>query len=798
MSFPRRQQTIAAALLLAVPVAIVLRDALFGGGLLMPGGFLYTVIPWSVNAPADIARLNPQLSDVPLQMYPWALFARGWLRAGEIPLWNPLVLSGTPFFTNAQAAIFSPFNLPVWLLPVRIGLALAAFLKLWLAGIGAYLLARELKCGFWPAVLSGVAFSLCAFNVLWLSHGVHVAVAVLLPWAILLAERGLQRSRPREALLLSLVVAAGALGGHPGTLAHLVGALVLYAVVRGLLVEGLSGRERLSRIAMVLAGAFLGLGLAAFFLVPAGLASRGTVGALERLGGSFTLPDFALVTSAFPDWWGRPTGIATDGLDHFPPVVKGGLFQERTIYAGAVTLLLAAVCALAPGSWRRKAPFVVLGGVGLSVAFGVPGVHWLVTHLPGFDRARDARMTLWFQFSLAMLAAMGLQALVDRRLSRQGLIALSIAAAGVATVAVLVAGGQGFPQAARHFAWGGDPTSAGAVAMTAVIWWLLFAAGTLLLAALLNAGRGPTTLLMAVLVVLAAADMVRFADGYQPAAPPSIAAPGRTQLTDFLAPRQAAGRTIAVGGGLLSDGLPADYGMRFGIRAIRGYDPPQPDAAYQALLGNLRGLSGPGPLPASATNSLSVVEGRWVVTAHGARPPAISGLVRAHAGRDGDVWENPAAVGRVRVAGRPIAVWGLGSALAALASSGVRPGEDAVVELPRGNLPQGVPSRSSGRAKVVGETNTGVSIAAVMDDPGLVVLADRLTDGWSVTVDGRAARAVRVDAAMRGVFVPAGMHVVEWRYAVPGLDVGVAVSIVSLAAWLLAAVFFSRRKPRRR
>ena len=805
MTFLKRNQSLTAAIVLALPILFVLRDALFGGGLLVPGGFLYTVLPWSTRAPSNIAALNPELSDVPLQMYPWTLFARPFLRAGEIPVWNPFVLSGTPFYSNAQAAIFGPFNLPVWLLPLRAGIAISAFLKLWFGGLGAYLLARRLKCGFWPAIVAGIAFSLCAFNVLWLAHGVHVSVAVLLPWAILLAERLLSDGRPRDALLLSLLVCAAALGGHPGTFAHLIGALGVYALVRGLTVEGLSRRTRAERIALVGVGSALGLGLAAFFLIPVGIASSGTVGALERLGGSFTLPDFALTSAAFPDWWGRPTGVATDGLNHFPPLVKGGLFQERTLYAGAVTLVLAAIAFIAPGSWRRKGPFVLLGGIGLCVAFGLPGVHWLFVHIPGFDRARDARMTLWFEFSLAMLAALGLQALADRQVAKRRLIAIA-AGVGVVTIVALVViapTGSAITDAARHFSQGFDPTGARGVALVAVAWWLLFAGLTAGLAILIDSTRSSTVAraCLVLIVLLVAFDMVRFADGYQPAPKPSIAAPGPTPLVNFLAFRQGTGRTITFGGGLLSDGLPADYGMRFGLRAVRGYDPPQPDAAYQSLLHTLGGISRPGGDAVAQRNVLNAVGARWIVVAPGGRPPAgiRGGLQRVHAGADGDVYENLAALGRVRVANRLLPVGSLGAALATLASTAWQAPRSAVVEVPDGKLPAGMPTVSSGSAQISGESNGHVSVAAVLDHPGLVVLDERLTDGWSVTVDGKPAEALRVDAVMRGVFVPAGMHTIEWSYSVPGLSAGIAISGLSAVLWIAAFVWLglSRRRPRR-
>jgi hypothetical protein len=66
----------------------------------------------------------------------------------------------------------------------------------------------------------------------------------------------------------------------------------------------------------------------------------------------------------------------------------------------------------------------------------------------------------------------------------------------------------------------------------------------------------------------------------------------------------------------------------------------------------------------------------------------------------------------------------------------------------------------------------------------LLVLADRMDDGWQVTVDGNPAEALTANYLFRGVFVPAGHHSVEWTYHAPGLVTGVTISIISVIALL--------------
>src|SRR5512142_2484884 len=160
----------AAAGLMALLVLAYLWPVLVGGRTLTSTALLAIGAPWQAGAPASLFRyVNYELGDVPLSYYPWEVLARHLLHAGTFPAWNPYALAGTPLFSNLELAWLSPFSLPLWILPLNYGLGVAAALKLWVAGFGTYLLVRELRLGFWPAIVAAVSFTLCAFNVVWLT-----------------------------------------------------------------------------------------------------------------------------------------------------------------------------------------------------------------------------------------------------------------------------------------------------------------------------------------------------------------------------------------------------------------------------------------------------------------------------------------------------------------------------------------------------------------------------------------------------------------------------------------------------
>ena len=98
-------------------------------------------------------------------------------------------------------------------------------------------------------MVAGVSFCLCAFNVVWLSHGVHVAVAAL-PWAILAIERILRSGRLGDAVALAVVMAIALAGPprHPGS--PLRSGRCLRARP-GFPLPNLPGRQRLRRLGLV-------------------------------------------------------------------------------------------------------------------------------------------------------------------------------------------------------------------------------------------------------------------------------------------------------------------------------------------------------------------------------------------------------------------------------------------------------------------------------------------------------------------------------------------------------------------
>ncbi|MBI4580323.1 MAG: YfhO family protein [Planctomycetes bacterium] len=81
------------------------------------------------------------------------------------------------------------------------------------------------------------------------------------------------------------------------------------------------------------------------------------------------------------------------------------------------------------------------------------------------------------------------------------------------------------------------------------------------------------------------------------------------------------------------------------------------------------------------------------------------------------------------------------------------------------------------------------------EGPELLVFNESYDPGWRASVNGAAAKVLRVNAVVQGVVVPAGRSRVEFRYRPRGLVGG---AMVSAGAIILLAVGFGRRAARGR
>ncbi len=167
-------------------------------------------------APALLNRRAPSFRDQGDFFYPLKLYTADRLRAGEIPLWNPLSGAGEPWLANGQSGVFYPPTLLFLLHSAALAGALFLLLHFAIAAWGARRFLKEENVSDAGALFGAASFAAsgmaASLSVYWNHFGA---------WAYLPAIAALARSGFRSRAATLGFGAPGRLAGHgwqPGDL----------------------------------------------------------------------------------------------------------------------------------------------------------------------------------------------------------------------------------------------------------------------------------------------------------------------------------------------------------------------------------------------------------------------------------------------------------------------------------------------------------------------------------------------------------------------------------------------------
>lgn len=136
------------------------------------------------------------------------------LQQGFLPLWNPYNGFGCPLVADIQAHVFSP---------LRIFFNLAPSLQAWnyiligelvLCAVSTFVLARYLKLGRIPALLSAALFTFCPYTMWYLELNIGTATCIF-PLTFFLFARAARLRTKASSILAGLGCALLILCGHP-------------------------------------------------------------------------------------------------------------------------------------------------------------------------------------------------------------------------------------------------------------------------------------------------------------------------------------------------------------------------------------------------------------------------------------------------------------------------------------------------------------------------------------------------------------------------------------------------------
>ena len=660
-----------------------------------------------------------------------------WLR-GRVPWWNAYEGIGAPLAGGMNSAALFPL---VALMGFPSGQVTFFAVLETVAGIAAYLLLLRLSVSRAPALAGGIAFALNG-TFAWFRYVASNPIAFL-PLLLLGLERACEaadRERRSGFGLVAVALALSLYAGFPET-AFLDGLLaVTWVIARA---ASLRGASRTRFLAKVAGGGVTGVLLAAPIVVPF----------LDYL----VYADIGGHTGAFAN-----VHLQTEALPMLLlPYVYGPIFgftaYDRTstltsVWSNVGGYLTTSVATLALIGMlgRRLRPLrvglVLWIAVALGKTYGITAATLLLNLVPGVSVTAFYRY-VWPSLTMAVvvLASLGFEDIVIGE-ARRWKVAVAVGLAALVTAAFRIGA---IPELARLV--GAPHRHAWALASTAWAGALVVAVGT---AALLLRG-GLRTALITSLVMLDATTLLIVPELSAPRAATLDVAP-----VTFLRAHLGTSRFYTLGP------IQPNYGSYFGIASINVNDTPIPRAWSSYIVDKLD----PGAVPLIFT---------------GTRPqdprtrPAAAEAFLEHLAS----YQEVAVKYVVAPAGFTFPKTPVSESLRLVFSDAVA----TIFELPH---PRPYFEASVGECTLepAGRERVRTSCPRAFT----LVRRELFMPGWKAFADGETLRVEKGGELFQAVEIPAGTHVVRYRYAPPYFG----AMLLAFASGVLVLVFAEARRRR--
>lgn len=743
-------------LIIFLAVAVFFYPLWVKGQVALPGDFIVGVYyPWLDyqwgGYGAGVPVKNPITADVVSFIYPMQIAAVTALKSGVIPLWNNYILAGTPLMANFQSAPFSPTNFLYFIFSSLTAWNLQIFLQPFLGALFLFFLLREFGRSKLASVFGGLAFSFAGFMTIWLEWNGHSLVAAFFPLIILLVVKWLKKPQLGWGVLLSISLAAQIFAGYPQIILYEAAALVLLILIFDR--KFFLNFKSFTGLAFFVA---LGLGLSAIQLLPGyemlTLSQRKVESVLNV--GAF-LPWQLIITFLAPDYFGsHVTG------NYWGP----GDYTLTTGFSGVVVITLAMIGLL--NFFKQKEVKFALGLILFSLAIALPNPITVAIKNSGFlglQAASAHRILVLTNLGFAILAAFGLDALVEHKLTVKKVLSALILPAGVILIflfgtVILIflnkKGGQFF-----------KVTDLQVGLKNLLLPFTHLAVVTVILLMVVRFKKY-NSYLKVVLVLLSLTELFRFGWKFTPFSPREFVFP-KTGVINFLQSQPKPFRVVG------EDVVPINFMMAYGIETVEGYDAVYPlrTAQYLATLNSGQVDATPMGRYGSVSNVnsplLNLANGKYILALKRDKNGKVdkNGQLPEKFNRFQSVFEDKtvAVLENKQVLARAFLVYDWQrmdppQILAALAQN--YPVKNQVL---LEKNPPFVEKGGQGQATVLKDDNKKL-ITTESNKSGLLVIADSWFPGWKAFVNGQEKPVLKADYNFMAVPVPAGKSEVRLEF----------------------------------
>lgn len=349
--------------------------------------------------PRGVPFKNFLITDPIRQTFPWRFLAVESEKLFQLPMWNPYSLAGTPLLANFQSSVFYPLNFLFFLLPFYLSWSILVLSAPVLGGIFMFLYLLNKKLNKYSCLIGGISFALSGFFVAWLEWNVLTQVILWIPLIFLSIDKIIEKIRGRTFWLLIFIfsLSASFFAGHLQTFFYVFMTLISYFIFQ---IWKINEKKKLFLLFI--------LALTGFFIItlPQSLPgarliinSARDVDPISIESESQFIPWEQSIQFVAPDFFGNPAKGNYWGVWNYGEFVG---------YIGLFPLILAlfALC------FRRGRETIFFGTVLLiSLILAFPTLVAklpFIFHVPFLSTSQPTRLLALSSFSLAVLAALGL------------------------------------------------------------------------------------------------------------------------------------------------------------------------------------------------------------------------------------------------------------------------------------------------------------------------------------------------------------------------------------------------------
>lgn len=728
--------------------------------------------------------LNLSTADQIEQFYVWRkLAASSMQKEKHIPLWNPYEFTGQPLVANAQSALFYPPNLLLFFIsPAKVA-TISAIFSLLTTGIFTFLFCRELKISDLGSFFSSIAFTFSGPLITYLGHP-HSNVLCFFPVMMWTGEKLLrQDNRLFFCAMLALAMGVSILGGHPETTFYCWFVFALYFFARIFFDKSICNKSVV--ISVFFSAAILGIFIGGIQLLPfteallhSSTYTEGRSVAEDAEKNLFSIKEFLhnapqLITLICPNFYGNPVDWS-----YLWPFSRYQSYSDRAIYFGTIPFTLAIGAIFTTRKQQLWLIISLLAFICIGIAWHFP-VLKTINLLPLFSKGMPLRLTFQFTFFAAIMSGVGLDILshnLKNSFQSKSFLYLCLACLiATLTVSSIITAVKLTPLLATI-------PSQLVVYLTPVefktyIPTIIIIAFTLIYCIYFKLKKHSEFLIFSIFA-LTVIELVGFAWGYNPTIYEKDILPDTLPITLM---RTIAGtqpfRILRT-----DDILHANFSAAYSIADISGYDAPisqRYEDIYRSQGGiKLKDKQNWKPewsfidfLNVKFILSKSVLDSNRFIPVYKAE--------------HFNIYENKNVLPRAYMVFDSEVISDGKTILERLTNSDNNFGSKVILEeSPQLQCAGTINKNSKYLINYIKYSNDEVTMEVSCDSPGILVMSDLYTPDWKAFINKVQTKIFRANYAYRSVVMPAGKHIITFKYAPLSFRIGSIMTIIGLLLFL--------------